>query len=132
MFCSSILQSTVILQSKHLLTRVPDSNFEPELAELNQLKIQVILDLLSHKPAILRGNASEIFALAGASGVSKGVDSTAEPWDALEAGKQLAKRHNLVVAISGKEDLVSDQHVTCVTFMRWQCKEDICLCVEEI
>ena len=69
----------------------------------------MILDLLSFKPAILRGNASEILALAGASGVSKGVDSTAETWDALEAGKQLAKRHNLVVAISGKEDLVSGQ-----------------------
>jgi len=68
--------------------------------------MQAILELLSHKPAILRGNASEILALAGATGVCKGVDSTAETWDALEAGKQLAKRYGNVVAISGKEDLV--------------------------
>ncbi len=37
----------------------------------------------------------------------KGVDSTADTWDALEAGKELAKRYGNVVAISGKEDLVS-------------------------
>jgi hydroxyethylthiazole kinase len=70
------------------------------------LQLQALLELLSQKPTILRGNASEIMALAGATGVSKGVDSIADSWDALEAGKQLAKRYGTVVAISGKEDLV--------------------------
>ena len=55
---------------------------------------------------MIRGNASEIMALAGAAGTTRGVDSTAESSEALELGKQLALDLRTIVAISGKIDYV--------------------------
>lgn len=70
--------------------------------------MQTIVSLLKLKPTLIRGNASEIMAVAGATGaVTRGVDSTALPSDALESGKQLAKKYECIVGISGAEDLVS-------------------------
>ncbi len=69
---------------------------------------QAVLELVNLKPTVIRGNASEIMAVAGAAGVTtKGVDSTAEPEEALELGKRLAAETNCVVAISGATDLAS-------------------------
>ena len=60
------------------------------------------------RPAVVRGNASEVLAIAGAMGaISKGVDTTAEPEAALDAAKQLARQYSCVMAISGATDLVS-------------------------
>ena len=64
------------------------------------------MSLLALKPTLVRGNASEIMALAGASGSGRGVDSTAGSDDALELGKALAKSHSTIVAITGAKDLV--------------------------
>ena len=69
--------------------------------------MQTIVKLLKLKPTLIRGNASEIMAVAGAAGaVTHGVDSTASPTDALRCGKQLAKEYSCIVGISGQEDLV--------------------------
>lgn len=60
-------------------------------------------------PWVVRGNASEILALAGvAGGPTRGVDSTAEVSDALVAAVKLATKGHCVVAISGAVDLVTD------------------------
>ena len=67
---------------------------------------QAILSLLQLKPTLVRGNASEIMALAGASGSGKGVDSTAQTDEALEMGKSLAASFDTIVAITGALDLV--------------------------
>ena len=70
--------------------------------------VQAVLELVKLKPTVIRGNASEIMAVAGAAGVAtKGVDSTAEAEDALELGKRLAAEAGCVVAISGATDLAS-------------------------
>ncbi|KAL4420339.1 hypothetical protein ABPG77_006146 [Micractinium sp. CCAP 211/92] len=69
---------------------------------------QVISSLLALGPTVVRGNASEILALAGLEGATKGVDSTAAATEALTAAKQLARQHGCVVAVSGAEDLVTD------------------------
>jgi hydroxyethylthiazole kinase-like sugar kinase family protein len=66
----------------------------------------MIMSLVKLKPTVLRGNASEILAVAGAAGTVKGVDSTIGSDAALEAGKRLAKEFGIVVAISGEKDLV--------------------------
>nr|BCL66148.1 hydroxyethylthiazole kinase [Volvox reticuliferus]BCL66216.1 hydroxyethylthiazole kinase [Volvox reticuliferus] len=66
------------------------------------------LELLACKPTVVRGNASEILALAGAAGNVKGVDSTATSSDAVEAAKQLASKHSCIVAVSGAVDYVTD------------------------
>lgn len=68
--------------------------------------VQTIVSLAKLKPWVIRGNASEIMALAGAAGTTRGVDSTAESSEALELGKQLALDLGTIVAISGKVDYV--------------------------
>jgi hydroxyethylthiazole kinase len=68
----------------------------------------VVAELLHHRPAIVRGNASEILAVAGASGGGKGVDSTSGSAEALPAAQELAARLRTVVAVSGATDYVTD------------------------
>jgi hydroxyethylthiazole kinase len=59
-------------------------------------------------PAVIRGNASEIRALAWAEQGTKGVDSRHAADDALEAARTLARRTGGAVSISGPVDLVLD------------------------
>ena len=59
-------------------------------------------------PTILRGNASEIAALAGQSSEAKGVDSSDPVADAEAAALSLATAHNSVVVITGETDFVTD------------------------
>jgi hydroxyethylthiazole kinase len=56
-------------------------------------------------PSVIRGNASEIRALAGAASGTKGVDSADESEAALESARLLAARFPCVV-VSGAVDLV--------------------------
>ena len=60
--------------------------------------------------AILRGNASEIMALAGHTHNTKGVDSACETQYAIESAQTLAQAYNLTVVISGPTDAVVDAH----------------------
>ncbi|MDL2209700.1 hydroxyethylthiazole kinase, partial [Desulfovibrio sp. OttesenSCG-928-O18] len=62
---------------------------------------------------LLRGNASEIMALAGQSGGTKGVDSTAASGAAIEAAKSLAFEFGCAVSVSGETDLVTDGRTLC-------------------
>ncbi|OUM42670.1 hydroxyethylthiazole kinase [Arthrobacter sedimenti] len=62
--------------------------------------------LVAQRPTIIRGNASEIIALAGSGGGGRGVDSLDEPAAALDAARLLASRYGSVVAISGAVDAV--------------------------
>jgi hydroxyethylthiazole kinase len=68
--------------------------------------------LAALKPAIIRGNASEILSLAGQTGPNegkgKGVDSTAKAGDAVGAAIALAERTGSVVAVTGAVDYVCD------------------------
>ena len=69
----------------------------------------VAVELAQLAPTIIRGNASEILSLAGASGAGgKGVDSTASSDDAIAAAKALAKASGAVVAVTGATDYVTD------------------------
>lgn len=65
------------------------------------------MELLEHAPTIVRGNASEILALAGGSG-GKGVDAVDTPESALDAAQALARRFGTVVAVSGPTDHITD------------------------
>ncbi len=65
--------------------------------------------------AAIRGNASEIRALAGQSSVGSGVDVSAEDAvteqnisDVVEMAKGLARQTGSVIAISGPDDIVTD------------------------
>lgn len=65
-------------------------------------------ELVAERPAIIRGNASEVAALAGAGRGGRGVDSTAAPDAVRPVAVELAARTGAVVAVSGAIDLVTD------------------------
>ncbi len=58
--------------------------------------------------AVIRGNSGEVGALAGAGGVVKGVESVEGVGDPIAVARELARRCNTVVAITGKRDIISD------------------------
>ncbi len=58
-------------------------------------------------PAVIRGNASEIGALAGGSG-GRGVDSTATTDEVADVAGEVARQYGTVVAMSGEIDLITD------------------------
>ena len=80
------------------------------------VRTQLARDLLAHRPAAIRANASEILGLAGTTAGGRGVDSTDTADDALAAARQLAADTGAVVAISGPTDVVvSQDRVTRIT-----------------
>ncbi len=61
---------------------------------------------------IIRGNASEIRALALAGATTKGVDSTAAAEEALQAARKLSLAHRCTLCVSGSVDyIVSDKQI---------------------
>jgi hydroxyethylthiazole kinase len=61
------------------------------------------------RPTVVRGNASEILALAGVAGAAtRGVDSTRASSDARETARTLAVELGCVVAVTGAVDYVTD------------------------
>lgn len=64
--------------------------------------------LLALAPTVVRGNASEILALAGAGGRARGVDSGDPVTHAASAARQLAMRTGGVVVATGATDYVTD------------------------
>ncbi|KQZ22359.1 hydroxyethylthiazole kinase [Microbacterium sp. Root553] len=65
-------------------------------------------DLVVSRPTAIRGNASEILALAGLTAGGRGVDATDTTDAASDAALALAARHGSVVAVSGPVDLITD------------------------
>lgn len=75
-------------------------------------RTELATDLLSHRPAVVRGNSSEVLSLAGAAGAGRGVDSTVGSEAALVTARELARRTGGVVAVSGAVDYVTDGWAT--------------------
>jgi hydroxyethylthiazole kinase len=71
-------------------------------------RTKLAMELVELRPAVVRGNASEVMALAGAGSGGRGVDSTAGADDAAAAAAELARRTGGVVAVSGAVDLLTD------------------------
>lgn len=81
---------------------------DPVAAGVMAWRTGIATRLLSEfTPTIVRGNASEVIALAGGAG-GRGVDSTDAPETAVDVARQLATRHRTVVAVSGPVDHLTD------------------------
>lgn len=65
-------------------------------------------ELFAAGPTAVRGNASEIRALAGEGAGGRGVDATDSTDAAAEAALHLARRSGAVIAVSGPVDLLTD------------------------
>lgn len=81
---------------------------DPVAAGIMEWRTTLAHDLIAgNAPSIIRGNASEILALAGGAG-GKGVDSVDSAESAVEVAKSLARQHGTVVAVSGAVDHLTD------------------------
>jgi hydroxyethylthiazole kinase len=84
--------------------------YDPVGAGATPYRTQTIRSLIQAvPPAIVRGNASEIMAVAGDSAKTKGVDSAAAAGSALASARHLSEAHRCVVCISGETDYVIDK-----------------------
>lgn len=75
--------------------------------EFRNKKVAELLD--AGRINIIKGNASEIAAVAGLDVVTKGVDSTDVDGDLAEIARQLANQKDCIVVITGKTDIVADK-----------------------
>jgi hydroxyethylthiazole kinase len=81
---------------------------DPVAAGATPYRARACAALLALSPSIIRGNASEIMALAGAGRGGKGVDASDAVTDAEGAARALATRTGAVVAVTGPVDYVTD------------------------
>lgn len=82
---------------------------DPVGAGASRLRTRTALELIGlGRPAIVRGNASEILALAGAAGATKGVDSAHGTEAAEASARSLAQSAGAVVVASGAVDFITD------------------------
>ncbi|KAF2285587.1 hypothetical protein GH714_005645 [Hevea brasiliensis] len=99
------MKAAVVLANKFRKPWVLD----PVAAGASGFRLNACLELVGMKPTVIRGNGSEIIALFKASlGASKGVDSSHESTDAMEAAKSLAQASGAIVAVSGAVDIITD------------------------
>jgi hydroxyethylthiazole kinase len=85
---------------------------DPVGAGASKLRTQTCLHLLETEGiSLLRANASEVLALAGAAHVTKGVDSTYGSEAAVNAAIQLHQRYGSTICISGAVDFVVEDDI---------------------
>lgn len=89
---------------------------DPVAIGIGEMRTRLLLNFKPYKPSIIRGNASEVIALAGlweldgGTGASnvRGVDTTDTVAAARQAAVALARYTGGAVAVSGETDLVTD------------------------
>lgn len=81
---------------------------DPVAAGAITLRTEFARELCRMNPAIIRGNASEIMALAGVSGQGRGVDSGNASDEAVDTAMRLAKSASCVVMVTGEVDYITD------------------------
>ncbi len=92
---------------------------DPVAVGIGSLRTQLLQQFKDYKPCVIRGNASEIIALAGLWGLEggtdlsnvRGVDSMDSVITAKTAAVALTKWTGGAVAVSGKTDLITDGSV---------------------
>ncbi|MGN0864842.1 MAG: hydroxyethylthiazole kinase [Akkermansia sp.] len=81
---------------------------DPVAVGLLSLRAQLCRELLPAAPTIIRGNASEIAALAGLNAGGRGPESTLETEAAQEAARYLARKTGAAVLVTGARDFITD------------------------
>ncbi len=102
------------IEAMHNAANIVNENRTPWVLDpvgigATKLRTDTVRDLLKHCPTIIRGNASEILAVVSSNQVSgKGVDSTIDTNDVRAVAKEFAAENNLVLAITGATDYITD------------------------
>ena len=82
---------------------------DPVGAGATPYRTRTALELIELCPTAIRGNGSEILALAGASSApTRGVDSSHGSDEAVDAARRLARSAGAVVAVTGAIDRITD------------------------
>ena len=81
---------------------------DPVAVGFLEVRTRFAAEILDQKPAVVRGNASEVLALAGSEGGGRGVDSGTAPDQAREAARALAEKTGGAVLVTGKTDYAID------------------------
>ncbi|MGO2607074.1 MAG: hydroxyethylthiazole kinase [Brachybacterium tyrofermentans] len=79
---------------------------DPTAIGIAPVRTPLARTLLASSPAVVRGNASEVLALAGEGNGGRGADSGADPGSAEDAAARIAARTGGAVAVSGAADLI--------------------------
>ena len=111
-----IYEETLPRTAKALFEAKKPWVLDPVAIGIGGLRTKLLLGFKEYKPSVIRGNASEVIALAGLWGLEggtdqsavRGVDSTDTVNAAREAAVALAKYTGGAVSVSGKTDLVTD------------------------
>lgn len=80
---------------------------DPVGAGASKLRTAAAMQLLPFAQ-VIRGNASEIIALSGASSTTKGVETADPVLKAISSAHSLARKHHKIIIISGPEDFITD------------------------
>ena len=88
---------------------------DPVAVGVLDYRTQACREFLTCKPTAIRGNASEILALAGCADGGRGVDSTTGSETALNAAQRLARETSSIVAVTGETDFITDGETTWAT-----------------
>ena len=81
---------------------------DPVAVGLLSFRTEFCRELLALHPTLIRGNASEIMALAGVAAGGRGTDTTEESAAAVQAAQQLASQCGCAVLVTGAVDYVTD------------------------
>lgn len=81
---------------------------DPVAVGLLDFRTEFCRELLTMHPTLLRGNASEIMALAGETAGGRGTDTTEESAAAVQAAQTLARQCGCTVLVTGAVDYVTD------------------------
>lgn len=112
----TIYEQTLPHTAKTLYDNKKPWVLDPVAVGIGELRTNILKQFKAYKPSIIRGNASEIIALAGLWELDggtdtsrvRGVDSTDSVVAAREAAVALALHTGGAVAVSGETDLVTD------------------------
>lgn len=111
-----VYEDTLPLTAKTLYENGKPWVLDPVAIGIGALRTNLLKQFKKYKPSVIRGNASEIIALAGLWGLAggtagsnvRGVDSTDSVNAAKSAAIALARWTGGAVAVSGVTDLVTD------------------------
>jgi len=98
--------NSITVAQKIALSRGIPIIFDPVGAGASQFRTKTALKILENGVSVLRGNASEILSLVSESKSIKGVDSTHDSVESVDAAKTLSQRYECCVVVSGKTDVI--------------------------
>lgn len=85
---------------------------DPVAIGIVAFRTELVRSLLPSKPTAIRGNPSEILFLSGQQSSAQGADSYDSSLAALPAARNLARKHQTIIAVTGEVDYITNGDTT--------------------